>query len=239
MWIMCASRILPPKIAPLVVSQTKPKHTGTLFFFHGSGDTSDGIKLWLKEVTGKEFVFPHMKIIYPSAPVRPYTPMLGQLSTVWFDRKQISPFVPEDTKTLEESCSELNKLIETEVENGIPLERIILGGFSMGGAMALHLGYRYQKQVAGVIALSSFLNQQSVVYEGLKHDFGPLPPLFQAAGTADSLVLFDWVATTNKELSALGVQTTFHKFDNLCHELSREEVQLMRKWIEERVPDDR
>ena len=58
---------------------------------------------------------------------RPYTASGGTVSCVWFDRAQISPFVHEDTETMEESCQTIGEIIEQEEHNGIPSNRIILG----------------------------------------------------------------------------------------------------------------
>ena len=58
---------------------------------------------------------------------RPYTPSGGAVSCVWFDRKQISPFVPEDTETMEDACQTIGEIIDQEELNGIPRSRIVLG----------------------------------------------------------------------------------------------------------------
>ncbi|CAM2096233.1 unnamed protein product [Caretta caretta] len=101
-----------------------------------------------------------------SESLRPYTPMRGALSTVWFDRWKISNECPEHIETIDSMCRVLTNVIDDEVKNGISKNKIILGGFSMGGGMAMHLAYRYHQDVAGVFALSSFLNKTSAVYQG-------------------------------------------------------------------------
>lgn len=62
-------------------------------------------------------------------------------------------------------CEAISELIEKEVETGIPLQRIVVGGFSMGGALSLYMAYRQKKSLAGCFVMSSFLNNNSVVYE--------------------------------------------------------------------------
>eukprot|EP00062_Callorhinchus_milii_P018741 gi/632972545/ref/XP_007902711.1/ PREDICTED: lysophospholipase-like protein 1 isoform X5 [Callorhinchus milii] len=161
----------------LVVPQTG-RHTASIIFLHGSGqgfaaghehkeagDTGQGIRAWVKDVLSKDLIFPHIRVIYPTAPLRPYTPMNGALSTVWFDRTKIVNNCPEHLTSIDLMCQLLDGLVGEEVKAGIPKERIIIGGFSMGGCMAMHLAYRFHQQVAGVFALSSFLNNNSVVYQ--------------------------------------------------------------------------
>lgn len=77
----------------------------------------------------------------------------------------ISNQVPENIKSIDSMCQHVLKWIEKEVTSGISYNRIILGGFSMGGALALHLAYRYKTGIAGCFAMSSFLNKGSIVYE--------------------------------------------------------------------------
>jgi len=87
------------------------------------------------------------------------------MQNVWFDRAAISNEVPEHLESINSMCEKVSEWIDNEINDGIPLSRIILGGFSMGGCLALHLAYRYRPTVAGCFAMSSFLNKDSIVYE--------------------------------------------------------------------------
>lgn len=108
-------------------------------------------------------------MVYPTAPVQPYTPMDGMLSNVWFDRKEITIQAEESRSSLAKIYESVNELIRTEVQKGISPSRIIVGGFSMGGALALHTGYHLNQELGGVFAMSSFLNQNSIVYDSIKN----------------------------------------------------------------------
>uniref|UniRef100_A0A8D0KJ62 Lysophospholipase-like protein 1 n=1 Tax=Salvator merianae TaxID=96440 RepID=A0A8D0KJ62_SALMN len=214
------------------------KHTASVIFLHGSGDTGQGIRTWIKQVLNQDLSFQHIRLIYPTAPARPYTPMRGSLSNVWFDRYKISNDCPEHTETIDSMCQALTGLIDDEVKNGIKKNRILLGGFSMGGGMAMHLAYRFHQDVAGVFALSSFLNKNSGVYKALKKSEGEIPELFQCHGTADELVLYSWGDETSKMLKSLGVTTTFLSFPNLYHELNKSELEKLHTWILKKLPED-
>ncbi|XP_010214849.1 PREDICTED: lysophospholipase-like protein 1 [Tinamus guttatus] len=203
---------------------------------HERGDTGQGARTWIKQILNQDMAFQHIKVIYPTAPARPYTPMKGALSTVWFDRYKISNDCPEHTETIDSMCHGLTDLINEEIKSGITKNRILVGGFSMGGGMAMHLAYRFHRDVAGVFALSSFLNKESSVYQALNRNEGDLPELFQCHGTADDLVLYSWGEETNKMLKSLGVPTTLHTFPNLNHELSRTEIEKLKTWIIKKLP---
>ncbi|VDI56258.1 phospholipase/carboxylesterase [Mytilus galloprovincialis] len=225
-------------LMPRIVPQTKDVCKGAVFFLHGSGDTGIGIQDWLRSILDDDFKFPHLKVIFPTAPLRPYTPNNGGKSYVWFDRKNISPFVSEH-ETLDETAKSLSQLIQTEVDGGIPLSRIIIGGFSMGGAMSYHMAYRYFPQVPGVFALSSFLNNGSSVFKALEtvSDKSKLPKLFCCHGDLDQLVLPEWGLNTSKQLQDIGISTEFHKF-NFYHEMNFKEISMLREWILKLIPEN-
>ncbi|XP_060063097.1 lysophospholipase-like protein 1 [Ylistrum balloti] len=223
---------------PRIVKQTGPVCSAVVLFLHGSGDTGEGVSDWVKMASKGEFHFPHAKVLYPTAPARPYTPMGGAMSNVWFDRMQISPNVPEHAQSVEAMCASLSALIQQEVSSGIPKSRIVIGGFSMGGAMALHLSYRFHRDVAGVFALSSFLNNGSAVFKELeaRPDLSPLPPLFYCQGEKDDLALPVWAENTFTQLSSVGVQGTLTKYP-IHHELNKTELLSLKSWINERIPE--
>ncbi|KAM7049926.1 lysophospholipase-like protein 1 [Molossus nigricans] len=212
------------------------RHSASLIFLHGSGDSGQGLRRWIKQVLNQDLTFPHIKIIYPTAPPRPYTPLKGGVSNVWFDRVRISNECPEHLESIDAMCQVLTELMDDEVNSGIKKNRILIGGFSMGGCMAMHVAYRNHRDVAGVFALSSFLNKTSAVYQALGQRGGELPELFQCHGAADQLVLHSWGQETNAALRSLGVRTTLHTFPGLHHELSTDELEKLKSWILTRLP---
>ncbi|XP_004700207.1 lysophospholipase-like protein 1 [Echinops telfairi] len=214
------------------------RHSASLIFLHGSGDCGQGLRKWIKQVLAQDLTFQHIKIIYPTAPSRPYTPLKGGLSNVWFDRFKISNDCPEHLDSIDATCHMLTELIDDEVKSGISKNRILVGGFSMGGCMAMHLAYRKHPDVAGVFALSSFLNKASAVYQALQKADGVLPELFQCHGTADELVLHSWGEETNWVLRSLGVNSQFHSFPGVYHELSKTELEKLKSWILNKLPGD-
>ncbi|KAJ7985672.1 hypothetical protein DPEC_G00354490 [Dallia pectoralis] len=210
------------------------KHSASVIFLHGSGDTGRGVRAWVKDVSVPDMVFPHIRVVYPTAPARPYTPMRGALSNVWFDRLKISQDCPENLESIDVMASSLGEVIQEEIRAGVPKSRIIIGGFSMGGAMALHLACRYHPDIAGVFALSSFLNKDSVVYSEVEKRAtagSPLPELFQCHGTGDELVAHKWGQNTMVLLKQAGLAVSFHSFSDLQHQLSQPEMELLRSWI--------
>ncbi|XP_045040379.2 lysophospholipase-like protein 1 isoform X14 [Desmodus rotundus] len=193
----------PVRLQRCVVSPAG-RHSASLIFLHGSGDSGQGLRNWIKQVLNQDLTFQHIKIIYPTAPPRPYTPMKGGISNVWFDRFKISNDCPEHLDSINAMCQVLTGLIDDEVRSGIKKSRILVGGFSMGGCMAMHLAYRNHRDVAGVFALSSFLNKASAVYQDCAqptepHWSGQNQNVFIAGGNSEITISHLWKRKPQEE----------------------------------------
>ncbi|XP_046977471.1 lysophospholipase-like protein 1 isoform X2 [Vanessa cardui] len=184
----------------------------------------------------KNFSFPHIKVLYPTAPLQPYTPAGGLMSNVWFDRIDVSQKVPEIEKSLKNIEVHVRNLIKSENDIGIPNNRIIVGGFSMGGALALHTAYRWESNLAGAFAFSSFLNDNSIVYKEITK-LQKNVPLLQIHGDIDDLVPTAWGKNTYNELKALGVQGEFHVMERLGHSINKKGLHIIKDWIEKLLPN--
>lgn len=132
----------------------------------------------------------------------------------------------------------VGEMIRREVNLGVPPDRIIVGGFSMGGALALHTAFHLRRDLAAVFACSSFLNQDSVVYESLEtvEKDSRLPKLLQFHGDRDSLVPLKWGKETYDKLTSLGVQGEFVPLKNTMHELKTKEILQLVDWINTILP---
>ncbi|OXU25377.1 hypothetical protein TSAR_002589 [Trichomalopsis sarcophagae] len=214
-------------------------HTATLFLFHGSGGNGEDFKQWLDILNKQELSFRHIKIVYPTAPIQPYTPNGRMPSNVWFDRKEISISVPECKHSIDIICNKASELIHREVARGIPMNRIVIGGFSMGGCLAMQLAYRFKRSLAGCVAMSSFLNDESNVYKSLKSDNpDDLPELLQFHGVADNIVPLEWGKRTFRTLKDCGVKGTFVKLDATDHELVQCELNYFKDWLLKVLPEN-
>lgn len=92
----------------------------------------------------KEFEFDHVRVIYPQAPDISYQVAHGgEEQGLWYERNTFSPTAMERMESINHSCSLICQLVDLEKSRGIPLDKIIIGGFGMGGNIAMHVGYRY------------------------------------------------------------------------------------------------
>ncbi|XP_053950175.1 lysophospholipase-like protein 1 [Anastrepha ludens] len=226
----------------LVLRNTHPTtrlHSATVIFFHGSGDTGSNLLEWIRFLLGRDMEFAHIKVIYPTAPFQAYTPLGGESSNVWFDRRSISIDALEDRKSISRIYEKVCDLIKNEQELGISPNRIIVGGFSMGGALALHTGFHLNTDLAGVFACSSFLNSDSIVYESLSQKLGTeflLPEMRMYHGDRDTLVPLEWGKGTYEKLIQLGAKGNFISLDNTLHELKKRQLLDIQEWILKKLP---
>ena len=127
----------------------------SVIWLHGLGaDGHDFVpivpELRLPENLTVRFVFPH-------APLRPVTINNGMRMRAWYDIKALSAVGPEDEAGIRDSAAILDRYVQREREAGIAAKRIVVAGFSQGGAIALHAGLRYPERLAGILALSTYL----------------------------------------------------------------------------------
>lgn len=215
------------------------KYSASVIFFHGSGDTGPNLMEWIRFLLGRNLDFEHIKFVYPTAPKQKYTPLNGELSSVWFDRRSLNIATEESRKSMSECYDNVKKIIQSEVDQGIPVNRIIVGGFSMGGAVALHTGYHLNPDLAGIFTHSSFLNRKSVVYESIQNrklTSGTLPELRMFHGERDTLVPLEWGEETFEALKSVGVSGTFTPLKNTLHELKIKSLLEIEQWILSKLP---
>lgn len=219
----------------------------------------------MRSLLGKDMQFAHIKVVYPTAPLQPYTPNGGEVnetastthsfaytnpaqfpnqqpSHVWFDRQAINPTCAESKDSLAAIYASVSTLIDAEVAAGIPLQRIAVGGFSMGGALALHCAFHLRPELRACFALSSFLGSESSVYDTLSAQQSSGRPAADAAsllmmhGDRDSLVRPQWGRQTFDTLRKFGVAGVWQTLPGASHELQLQELRDVMRWLEEVLP---
>jgi len=139
-----------------VILKPRIKQTASMIFLHGLGDTGHGWAGLLNTIRPD-----HLKVICPTAPVIPITLNLGFRMPAWFDIESLENLEEEpDIAGLQRSAQLVYKHIEGEIRFGIPSDKIIIGGFSQGAALALYCAMHFPKPLGGCVALSTFLPEK-------------------------------------------------------------------------------
>lgn len=214
-----------------VIVAAQIKHTATIIFLHGLGDTGHG---WVGELTSIRP--PYMKIICPTAETKPVTLNAGAQMPSWFDLQTLEPNGPEDEDGIKRAAGIVHKIIEQENKTGIPSHRIVLGGFSQGGALALYSALKCTVQLAGIIALSCWLPLHKEFPAGVVGN--KETPYFQCHGDKDLIVPYKWGQMSYSFLKEFVRQSEFHTYKGMQHESSREEMKDLKGFIERIVPPE-
>ncbi|MEP6943611.1 MAG: alpha/beta hydrolase-fold protein [Betaproteobacteria bacterium] len=207
---------------------TAGKPAASVIWLHGLGaDGNDFVpivrELGLPPALPVRFVFPH-------APVRPVTLNNGFRMRAWYDIAAADLTNRADMAGVRESRSQVEALVAREVERGIAANRIVVAGFSQGGAIALYAGLRHPERLAGIAAMSTYLiDGDSLPAEGSAANRDV--PLFMAHGTADPMVRFAWGEASWRALAKAGYNVEWHTY-GMEHSVCMEEVQAVSAWLQ-------
>eukprot|EP01038_Epipyxis_sp_PR26KG_P006433 gene6433-8851_t len=195
-------------------------YKNVFIFLHGLGDTADG---WASTIA--EFGIPETKFILPTAQTIPITINGGATMPGWSDIYGLDSNAPEDKSGFDATSNRINNIIQQELDAGIPASRIVIGGFSQGGAASLHTTLRYPLTLGGCVVLSSWLPFHNDYPAQLSSGASQLP-IFQAHGDEDMVVAFKWGLESHKMLKSLipNPEPQFIKINGMGHGAEMSEI---------------
>ena len=183
-----------------------------------------------------ELVRPHwpaIRFVFPHAPVQPITINNGVPMRAWYDIVSMDFRSRADSAGVDASIVELELLIEREIARGIPAERILLAGFSQGGAVILSALLRRTRPLAGLIALSTYLPDPAKA--AAARVAGAISvPVFMAHGTQDPVIPVAIAEHTAQTLGALGLPVEWHTYTR-AHQVCADELDALGNWLEARL----
>ena len=170
-----------------------------------------------------------VRVVLPHAPHRPVTINSGMVMPAWYDIAAADFLRHQDDAGIRASEQQLQALIRREIDAGIPAARILLAGFSQGGAIALHTGLRHAQPLAGILALSSYLPlADSLTAEAAAANRGV--PVFMAHGEQDPVVPLSLAMQSRDILQQQGYNVSWHSYP-MPHAVCPEEVRDIRDWL--------
>jgi phospholipase/carboxylesterase len=203
---------------------------GSVIWMHGLGaDCWDFVPV-VKEL-GLPSDLP-LRFIFPQAPSRPITINNGYVMPGWYDISMTELERKADEAGIRESQGLINELIAREVSRGIRADKIILAGFSQGGAIALQAGLRHPQELAGILALSTYLTlQDSLAAE--KSAANARVPILMAHGTQDPVVPLALARSSRARLEEQGYKVEWREYP-MQHSVSMEEIEEIGQWLVQR-----
>lgn len=172
---------------------------------------------------------PQTRFVFPHAPKRAVTVNGGYVMRAWYDIAAQRIEAQQDEKGIRESAAQIEALISREHERGVPSARIVLAGFSQGGAIALFTGLRYTHPLAGVMALSTYLP----LIESFKREHSQqnlATPIFMAHGSHDPVVHYLLGEQSRDVLNTLGYHVDFHSYP-MEHSVHPKEIADISHWL--------
>jgi phospholipase/carboxylesterase len=175
-----------------------------------------------------------LRFVFPHAPRRPVTLNGGMPMRAWYDIAELSLSARSfDEEGIRESAGMVEELVARERDRGVPSERIVLGGFSQGGALAMHVALRARERLAGLVALSCYL----LLPERLESEASAQSrslPIFMGHGEEDPVVPLQAGEQTRDRLVAAGYSPRFETYP-MPHAVHPREIADVGAWIEERL----
>ncbi len=223
---------MPAQLLPAIEVDTGPNPDATVIWLHGLGDDGNGWSqvvgaLGLPRTKAVRFLFPH-------APVMPVTINNGMSMRAWYDFKDADFSSRADLAGVRKSQVHVEALIAREVQRGIVARRIVLAGFSQGGAIALYAGLRHPVRLAGIVALSTYLiDGPSLATEAAPANRDV--PIFMAHGTQDPVVRFAWAEMSQRALNDAGWRVDWHTYP-MAHAAVLEEIVACGKFLAAVLP---
>jgi len=207
--------------------ETKPKPNAAVIWLHGLG--ADGHDF---EPIVPEIVRPDeraWRFVFPNAPVRPVTINGGMAMRAWYDLKGLDRRAAEDVAGFRDTDASVRQLIAKEVARGIPANRVVLAGFSQGGAVSLYTAPRYPDKLAGVLALSCYLPRESV-FLAERAPANDATPIFMAHGRADTVLTMSLGTQSRDFLKAQGYAVEWHDYP-MAHAVCAAEIADIREFL--------
>jgi len=215
------------EVLQAVELQTSPSPAASVIWLHGLGaDGYDFVpvvrELELLKTPAARYVFPH-------APTRAVTINGGYVMRAWYDILGNDLVRREDEQGIRESQQQVEALIAREVERGTPRSRIVLAGFSQGGAIALQTGLRQREPLAALLALSTYL-PLAAAFDAEREDVSRSVPIFMAHGRSDPVIPLARATTSRDQLKAAGYSVEWHEYE-MPHSVCEDEIRAIAAFL--------
>ncbi len=220
-----------PELLESIVINPKSTPDAVVIWLHGLG--ADGYdfepivpELNLPDSAAIKFIFPH-------APKIPVTVNAGYVMRAWYDIVSADLSAQQDAEGIKRSAEQLSNVIDAEIKAGMPPEKIILAGFSQGGAIILQAGLRYPQSLGGLMVLSSYVPLASTL-EAEKNTANQDIAIFYAHGDQDDVIPISFAEQSRDLLKEQGYAVEWHHYP-MPHAVIPDEIDAIGKWLKTRL----
>lgn len=219
---------MPNALLETVETTTGARPAFSVIWLHGLGADGHDFAPIVPELVRKDW--PALRFVFPHAPVMPISINHGHAMRAWYDIVSLDfSKVREDAAGVRRSIAAVEALIARERDRGVPANRILLAGFSQGGAIALAVGLRREQPLLGLAVLSAYLPLAAETpIEATPQ--GLATPLFMAHGTQDPVVPLAAGQRSVDALQALGMAVALRRYP-MTHSVCAEEIRDLGDWM--------
>ncbi|MDP1766826.1 MAG: alpha/beta hydrolase-fold protein [Methylotenera sp.] len=214
-------------------TESNSKIDASIIWLHGLG--ADGYDF---EPIVQKLNLPNMRFILPHAPDMAVSRNNGYIMPAWYNLygapNSKTGNSKEDEDGITNSQNYVNSLIQNELNRGISAERIVIAGFSQGGAIALHTALRYPKKLGGILALSTYLPVKTKLASEM-HPANAGIPIFMAHGVFDDVISLDMCKISLEILQSNHYSVSWHEY-NMAHSVCVEEIGDIREFLKQVLP---
>ena len=210
--------------------ETGPDPSWSILWLHGLGADGHDFVPIVPELLRRGW--PALRFVFPHAPVRPVTINNGVPMRAWYDIVDIDLANRADESGVSQSVEQVEALVAREVERGVPRSRIILAGFSQGGAVTLAAGLRSAEPLGGLVALSTYVPSAPKARAAMATG-AARQPVFMAHGSQDPVVPFQAGQQSAALLRELGFEVDWHAYP-MPHSVCAEEIRDLGDWLAKR-----
>ena len=212
--------------------ETAPKPDAAIIWLHGLGADGHDFEPIVPELVSRGTRA--WRFVFPNAPVRAVTWNNGGRMRAWYDIAGLGRGAPEDAAGFREADAQIRELISREVARSIPTTRIVLAGFSQGGAVSLYVAPRLEQKLAGVMALSTYLPFEAT-FLAQRSAANDATPILVAHGQADPVVPMALGVKARDFLKTQGYPVEWHDYP-MPHSVCPAEILDIRQFLNRVLP---
>jgi len=211
--------------------ETGPAPAWTVLWLHGLGADGHDFEPIVPELARPHW--PALRFVFPHAPIRPVTINGGMRMRAWYDIVGMDFATRAEAAGIEESVAQVEALAAREAARGVPASRLLLAGFSQGGAIALAAGLRRSEPLAGIVALSTYLPGGQAA-AARRHPDAVAQPVFFAHGEGDTVIPVQHGLASAQALEQAGFEVAWHRYP-MAHQVCAQEIADLGDWLERRL----
>jgi len=210
-----------------VIIEPQKSATASVIWLHGLGASGYDFEPIVPELS--QDLTGHTRFIFPHAPNRPVTINMNMVMPAWYDVVTQDLTQWQDSHGIRASEKIVHDFINNERRRGIDSQRIVLAGFSQGGAIALHTGLRYSDTLAGIMILSAYLPLENTVMDE-KQEANEKIPIFMAHGQFDPVIPMAQAQHSRTILEKMGYAIEWHDYA-MEHAVNAQEIADINQWL--------